>query len=210
MERIESQMLAIDSAILSPIIRKATGREDLRGERWQTQMVTGEGASAGERVPWTVIMKVIRPSPNITSGAQVSHIRRREPLYYQTGILANLPAELRASRCFGVFERPDGAVELLRKAWSALDRLPQASCCQDAFCRNLFAECAPASRDQLIAVAWSYIRPAQAVGRRHRARAGVTERVDRPGEVESSHPAAGVTRQSCLPIHTDSLRRTFK
>ncbi len=273
MEHVVDQRPMIDSALLTPIVRQATGLENLRLEEWQTQAVTGGfeqgsavlrlsglGTSTGMTLPWTVILKVIRPGLTNTAGPQASHFWRREPLYYQSGILANLPAGLRAPRCFGVFERPDGAdgywlfleevrdlyglprpdhgwpfeyyrtaarclgrfngaylmglpipqadwiprgwlrayieeaarnidlffnsldvpfyrralshapagvLDVLRKAWDeryefldALDRLPQVLCHQDAFCRNLFAECAPDGRDQLVAVDWSYAGPA--------------------------------------------------
>jgi hypothetical protein len=78
---------------------------------------------------WSFVLKVLRHgaggSPNWRSGEDESHwyYWRREALAYSSGLLARLAAPLRAPRCYGVFDRPDGStgvwLEDLRRAASA-------------------------------------------------------------------------------------------
>ena len=67
---------------------------------------------------WSVILKVLRHqtgrSPRWQSGEDEDHwyYWRREALAYSSGLLAGLTTPLRAPRCYGVFDRPDGSVGL--------------------------------------------------------------------------------------------------
>jgi hypothetical protein len=71
--------------------------------------------SAGE---WSVILKVLRHggggSPLWQSGEEESHwyYWRREALAYSSGLLGAFSVDLRAPRCLGVFDRPDGSVAI--------------------------------------------------------------------------------------------------
>jgi hypothetical protein len=64
---------------------------------------------------WSAIVKVLRDSdagsPNWQSGATEDHwfYWKREATAYQSGALDGLSGRLRAARCFGVFDRPDGS-----------------------------------------------------------------------------------------------------
>src|SRR5438552_1048606 len=67
---------------------------------------------------WSVILKVLRHqaggSPRWQSGEDEDHwyYWRREALAYSSGLLAHLARPLRAPRCYGVFDRPDGSISL--------------------------------------------------------------------------------------------------
>ena len=67
---------------------------------------------------WSVILKVLRHqaggSPRWQSGEDEDHwyYWRREALAYSSGLLAHLARPLRAPRCYGVFDRPDGSIGL--------------------------------------------------------------------------------------------------
>jgi hypothetical protein len=121
MESPVEKKVAIDPTLLAPLVRQATGREDLRLEGWQVQSISGgteqgsglfclcgDGFSAGENVPWSMVLKIIWPGPGNSTSPQASHYWQREPRFYQSGILADLPGGLRAPQCYAALERPDG------------------------------------------------------------------------------------------------------
>lgn len=112
MEQFDAEMLAL-------LARKACGREDLRLEGYQAQVIkggaevgssiqriSGVGEADGQATPWSLILKTITCGPGNSSSPQAAHYWAREPYYYQSGILDNLPAGLRAPRCYGAVERP--------------------------------------------------------------------------------------------------------
>jgi hypothetical protein len=67
---------------------------------------------------WSAVLKVLRHQvgdyPLWQSGEPEGHwyYWRREALAYASGLLTGLPGLLRAPRCLGVFERPDGTIGL--------------------------------------------------------------------------------------------------
>lgn len=78
--------------------------------------VAGTARIAGSSLPWSLVLKAIRPpapdSPTARMELEEGHVIfwRREANAYQAGLLDNLPAGLVAPRCYGVDERPDGSI----------------------------------------------------------------------------------------------------
>ena len=118
MDKVEEPTQQFDSQTLTPLARMAAGQEDLRLEGWQAQAlsggyeqgstvqrISGVGEANGASMPWSLILKTITPTPQNSASSQASHYWRREPYYYQTGLLADLPAGLRAPRCYAVVEK---------------------------------------------------------------------------------------------------------
>jgi hypothetical protein len=137
MESSVDQKVTLDPALLAPLARQATGREDLRLEGWQVQKIiggieqgsavlrlSGEGYSAGESVPWTMILKIIRPGPTNSASPQGSHYWQREPCYYRSEIFTDLPGGLRAPNCYAVLEQPDDGYWLFLEDVRDLYNLP--------------------------------------------------------------------------------------
>jgi hypothetical protein len=110
---------SLDAVMLTPLARKASGRENLRLEGWQVetisggaegsivQRISGVGQADGQAVPWSLISKTIVAGPANSASLQASHYWKREPNYYQSGLLANLPGGLRAARCYGWVDQAD-------------------------------------------------------------------------------------------------------
>jgi len=74
-------------------------------------LVRGRARVGAEEREWRVVLKALVPVPGADDP---SHIRywRREPLLYGSGALDDLAGPLRAPRCHGLEERPDGSVWL--------------------------------------------------------------------------------------------------
>jgi len=78
--------------------------------------VSGTASANGKEVPWSAVLKVIAsPEPDSPSFFDdVSHplYWKREVLAYQSGLLDDLPAGLRAARCLQATEQEDGSFHL--------------------------------------------------------------------------------------------------
>lgn len=120
MEPVVEPTESLDAAMLVPFAREACGRDDLHLEGYRAQVlsggaelgstiqrISGVGEAGGQPIPWSLILKTITCGPGNSSGPQASHYWKREPYYYQSGILADLPAGLRAPRCYAIVEHPD-------------------------------------------------------------------------------------------------------
>jgi hypothetical protein len=120
MEEVGEPIQQFDAATLTPLVRKASGRENLRRAGWQVQAVyggaeqgstiqriSGVGDAGGQSIPWSLILKTIRCGSQNSASPEASHYWKREPNYYSSGLLANLPAGLRAPRCYACIETPD-------------------------------------------------------------------------------------------------------
>ncbi len=68
----------------------------------------GSAEAGGDVRPWSLVLKILRPDQK-NSDPQGAHYWKREVLAYQSVVLQNLPGKVRAPRCYGVQERPDGA-----------------------------------------------------------------------------------------------------
>ena len=81
--------------------------------------VTGRAQDHGQTLPWTLVLKVLRPPSGEAYPSGHSRPSRpshwgywaAEPLAYASGLLDDLPG-IAAPRCFGVTERPDGKIWL--------------------------------------------------------------------------------------------------
>ncbi|HEV2121479.1 MAG TPA: hypothetical protein VGW38_01730, partial [Chloroflexota bacterium] len=86
--------------------------------------VAGTATDHGQIVTWSVVLKVLRPPAGhrivgmtaapagwATDPGHYSYWPR-EALAYRSGLLESLPGNIGAPRCFGVEDRPDGAIWL--------------------------------------------------------------------------------------------------
>jgi len=119
--RIEEQLEDIDQMTLTPFVQQVLDRADVEVDGWRCEPVvggidmssgvyrfSGNGPANGEALPWTLILKVARETPD--SRATPHHWRhwKREMLAYQSGLLDNLPGGLVPPRCYGAGEHRDG------------------------------------------------------------------------------------------------------
>jgi hypothetical protein len=108
----------IEAELLTPLVSRAIGRSVATLSDWAIEpihggagdtlgvyRIAGEVVQDGTAVPWSVILKVIgRPE---RGGELVDwNYWRREALYYQSDLAAELPPGLERPHCFGVAERP--------------------------------------------------------------------------------------------------------
>jgi hypothetical protein len=136
---LEQVRRRLDAATLTPHVRQALGRKQAEVASWTCEVVHG-GASAyegalgvfrvygtaqegTERLPWSLILKIITGSRGGASTAS-SGYWKREALAYQSGLLRNLPGGLSAPTCYGVTEAPTTA-EGAEEAWIWLEEIPQ-------------------------------------------------------------------------------------
>ena len=108
---------AIDPLTLTPLVRKALGRDDAVVVDWKYQELhgasstaeiyrfTGNAKSRAEILPWSLILKIIR-SPDGTDDPNSVEYWRREALAYRSGLLDKLPGSLCAPRCLEIVEQP--------------------------------------------------------------------------------------------------------
>jgi hypothetical protein len=80
----------------------------------------GRGWDGGEMKVWSAVLKVIKRPGDEGEQPQGLGYWRREMLAYQSGMLANLPDSVRAPRCYGVSEQPNGA-------WIWLENIVEAA-----------------------------------------------------------------------------------
>jgi len=108
-----SEQLNADS--LRPIVGRALGCEVDEVIRWDSTLlkgswegagnlvarVTGAAVAGGRELGWSIILKIPRPvRPEVDPW-------QREPLFYGSGVLEDLPGPMSAPRCLGV-EHPPG------------------------------------------------------------------------------------------------------
>ena len=84
-------------------------------------LLTGAARVGAAEYPWRVVLKVLGP---VTGPQDPTHsfYPKREMLLYQSGRLDDLPAGLRAPRCYGWDERADGTT------WLWLEHVREVSC----------------------------------------------------------------------------------
>jgi len=126
------QLATLPSATVTTLARQVLGEESAEIGAWHAQAihgglgvssvgilrVVGTARIAGNARPWSLVLKAIRPpapdSPTARMELDEGHVLYwcREANAYQSGLLSDMPAGLVAPRCYGVDERPDGAVWL--------------------------------------------------------------------------------------------------
>jgi hypothetical protein len=113
----------IDTTMLTPMVRRALNRATAEVLDWQSTELygagittsvmrfTGSARDANSTLPWSLILKIIRPDE---SGDDPASLRywKREALAYQSGLLDRLPGKVCAPRCYEVMERPGQEVWL--------------------------------------------------------------------------------------------------
>jgi hypothetical protein len=129
-----AQQLSIETSVLTAAACKAIGRKDVSLVSWQAEPIRGgieQGSTlyrlsgvctaAEERVPWRMVLKFIRPGPGNSGDPQAAHYWKREPLYFKTRLLDDLPGGLRAPSCYAVLEYPDSYWLFLEEVHDAFD-----------------------------------------------------------------------------------------
>jgi hypothetical protein len=107
---------------LQEVIRVALQESAALLGEWEARAKPGAASSSLYRVSgmarvgadertWSVVLKAIEPAAGEPDPASIFY-PRRELLLYQSGVLDDLPAGLRAPRCYGWDEWPDGSVWL--------------------------------------------------------------------------------------------------
>jgi hypothetical protein len=116
-----AQLAAIDQATLTPLVQSALGSETAEVVDWEFEPIyggigvgtaiyrfTGEGRDQGQEVPWSLILKELRPEGGSDDISAWNYFKR-EAEAYQSAWLADLPGGLAAPSCFGALDHPDGA-----------------------------------------------------------------------------------------------------
>jgi hypothetical protein len=116
--------LQLDSHCLGSPVRCALGSDQAEVQSWEVlplghvfnpvtgglYRVRGSATTSRTSVSWSMVLKVSRdPEEREHQDQQANSYWKREFLAYQSGLLANLPAGVRAPRCYGTEERPDGS-----------------------------------------------------------------------------------------------------
>lgn len=118
------QLPAIDTIVLTPLVRQSLGRRAAALVDWRTtQIVGGMGEGLGvfriagqavdqdERMAWSLILKVLGPGAGAEEPGAWNYWKR-EVLAYQSGLLTNSLGSVSAPRCFAVTEHADRQVWL--------------------------------------------------------------------------------------------------
>jgi len=111
----------LDEARLAPLVARALGRERVALGAWRWAPLatdlyhaertlarcTGTARAGGELVPWSLVLKIVRPPPGAGDDGW-----DREACAYRSGLLADLPGGLAAPRCLAVDTGADGSAWL--------------------------------------------------------------------------------------------------
>jgi hypothetical protein len=130
---------AIEREALQSLVRRAWFRPFAEITTWQSECISSGSATCGGvyrvagsaedldgPLAWSLIVKVLHPLTDeflancvarAGSGNDLTTLRDawrwdREALAYRSGLLDDLPAPIRAPRCYTVEERPDGTIAL--------------------------------------------------------------------------------------------------
>jgi hypothetical protein len=115
----------VDRPYLTDLARKVLDRPALQITDWKVQPLhggfewdsavfrfQGEARDAGESIPWSLILKCIKSTPQAAEPGGIWYWKR-EALAYQSGMLHRLPGgNITAPACYEVRERPDGSMWL--------------------------------------------------------------------------------------------------
>ena len=120
---LERQLSSLDPAVLSGLVgqvlscptpsildwgyeRISTGRGPATGGLYR---IAGHARCDNGPAPWSLILKALVQSSPVTADPAHPLYWRREALVYESGWLNELPAELRAPRCYAIAEQNDGS-----------------------------------------------------------------------------------------------------
>jgi hypothetical protein len=120
LEARAARLAAVDGTTLTPLVQRALGSERVEVIDWACEQLhggiaagtaiyrfSGQGRDAGQTVPWSLILKMLRPEGG-SAGVSAWDCYKREAHAYQSGWLDDLPGGLAAPRCFGVVDHADG------------------------------------------------------------------------------------------------------
>jgi hypothetical protein len=115
-----SELDAVNQTVLAPLVRRALNSEAAEVTDWGCEQLhagfgagtaihrfTGQGRDKGQTVPWSLILKVLRPTADGDDPSAWNYYKR-EVGAYRSGWLDDLPGGLSAPRHFGIVEHPDG------------------------------------------------------------------------------------------------------
>jgi hypothetical protein len=115
-----AQLAEIDRATLTPLVQSALNSETVEVINWEHEQLhagvgagtavyrfSGEGRDQHQTIPWSLILKVLRPEGG-SGDTSAWDYYRREADAYQSGWLDDLPGGLTAPRNFDIVEHPDG------------------------------------------------------------------------------------------------------
>ncbi|HEY64455.1 MAG TPA: hypothetical protein G4O02_07770 [Caldilineae bacterium] len=115
------QLSDLDTAELTPLVRRALDSETATITDWQQERVssgvglgttvyrlTGHAQDNGQVIPWSLILKIQLPIPGQDDPSHWFYWKR-EAEAYRSGWLDDLPGGIAAPRCYGIEERPDGS-----------------------------------------------------------------------------------------------------
>ena len=118
---------ALSSGRLQYVVRAALGESSAVLESWDAQPLGGGSRSLGDRgllyliqgtarvgaaeSSWRLVLQILVPNADQNDPTGSSYWKR-EGLLHGSGILENLPGGLKAPRCYGREEQPDGSIWL--------------------------------------------------------------------------------------------------
>ena len=124
MEQSRDLLQDIDPPSLAAAVRAALDDPAAQPSGWRADPIYGGAATntalyrvsggaetRGEIRQWSLVLKVFRMRGRADDPLRWNYWKR-EPLAYQSGLLASLPGGLTAPRCFGALERSGGEVWL--------------------------------------------------------------------------------------------------
>lgn len=107
--------LDLDERIVTAVVQLALGDERVTVVTWQAQpleggfsgaavyRVQGQAQVATQQTAWSLILKILSPATGGQAPTDFDYWQR-EALLYESGLLAELPPDLVAPRCFAVVE----------------------------------------------------------------------------------------------------------
>jgi hypothetical protein len=115
----------VDRDYLTDLVRKALDQPRLEISEWKVQPIhgglefnsavfrfQGEARQAGATIPWSLILKVVRPSQEASDPGGIWYWKR-ELLAYQSGLLQHLPGgNISTPAYYEIEQRPDGSIWL--------------------------------------------------------------------------------------------------
>jgi hypothetical protein len=120
----DEESIQIDLADLSGLVRVASHNPRLVVHDWHYQRLHGgfqlnssiyrlhgKAQEAGNLLPWSLVIKIIRPDP-IYANPHDYRYWKREVLAYQSGVLNDLTGSVVAPRCYDICTQPDGSLWL--------------------------------------------------------------------------------------------------